>query len=46
MGVVSDWKKQTSFSEPDNWVFASPQTDGAQPYSPGTLLSRSSAVCE
>lgn len=38
--ALTEWKKQTSFGQPENWVFASPQTDGAQPYWPGTLLSR------
>jgi integrase len=38
--ALLDWKKQTCFSDPASWVFASPQTDGAQPYWPGTLLQR------
>jgi integrase len=42
--VVSDslrgWRMQTSFSQPANWVFASPQTGGTQPYWPNTFLKR------
>lgn len=34
------WREQTSFSQPENWVFASPQADGRQPYWPGILLRR------
>ena len=38
--ALSEWRKRTSFSQPENWVFASPHMNGAQPYWPGTLLSR------
>lgn len=38
--ALREWQKQTSFSQPENWVFASPQTGGTQPYWPNTLLKR------
>jgi integrase len=38
--ALSEWKKQTSFSQTEDWVFASPQANGDQPYWPGTLLQR------
>jgi integrase len=37
--ALKSWREQTSFSAPDQWVFASPQTGGKQPYWPGMLLS-------
>lgn len=38
--ALTEWQKQTSFSQPEHWVFASPQSFGEQPYWPGTLLQR------
>ena len=40
MEALGAWMKQTSFSQTQDWVFASPQTDGAHPYWPNTLLKR------
>jgi integrase len=34
------WKDQARFTGPTDWVFASAQREGKQPYWPGTLLSR------
>jgi integrase len=34
------WKEQTDYSEPDNWVFASPASRGQQPYWANTMLTR------
>jgi integrase len=39
-GLLADWKAQTKYSGPDDWVFASPESDGAKPYWPDTLLTR------
>lgn len=38
--AIGEWQKETSFRQPTDWVFASPQSDGKQPYWPGTLLKR------
>ena len=38
--ALGAWMKQTSFSQTQDWVFASPQNKGAQPYWPNTLLKR------
>lgn len=34
------WKEQTSFSRPEDWVFASPNTLGRKPYWPDAVLKR------
>lgn len=34
------WKEQTSFSRPQDWVFASPATLGQRPYWPDAVLKR------
>ena len=38
--ALTEWMKQTSFNQTQDWVFASPQNNGAQPYWPNTLLKR------
>jgi integrase len=37
---LSNWRKQTSFSGPFDWVFASPQALGMKPYWPDAVLKR------
>jgi integrase len=37
---LSNWRKQTSFSGPCDWVFASPQALGMKPYWPDAVLKR------
>jgi integrase len=39
-GLLDSWKAQTKSSGPDDWVFASPDADGAKPYWPDSLLKR------
>ena len=39
-GLLADWKSQTSYSGPDDWVFASPDSGGLKPYWPDSLLTR------
>ena len=34
------WKQHSSYSQPYDWVFASPRTNGKNPYWPDILLSR------
>ena len=34
------WKQRSSYSQPDDWVFASPRTKGKNPYWPDIILSR------
>lgn len=34
------WQEQTEYSKPEDWVFASPRTNGGKPYWPETLLRR------
>jgi integrase len=34
------WKQDSSYSQPHDWVFASPRTKGKNPYWPDILLSR------
>jgi integrase len=34
------WKLDSPYSQPHDWVFASPRTKGRNPYWPGILLSR------
>src|SRR5438874_1743196 len=31
------WKSETFYNQPHDWVFASPHTNGKQPYWPGSL---------
>jgi integrase len=38
--VLHSWKRQTSYSKPGDWVFASPYDLGAKPYWPDMLLRR------
>lgn len=38
--VLNQWKKQTLFSQPGDWVFASPFNAGRTPYWPGMVLER------
>ena len=33
------WKQDTRYGQPDDWVFASPRTQGRHPYWPDSLLS-------
>lgn len=41
VSVLSKWKKDAFWNQPEHWVFASPHTAGKNPYWPGTLLQRS-----
>ena len=34
------WKRDRSYSQSDDWVFASPRTKGKNPYWPDVILSR------
>ena len=34
------WKEQSDYSKPDDWVFASPHSNGKMPYWPAILLRR------
>jgi len=34
------WKQHSSYSQPYDWVFASPRTNGKNPYWPDIFLSR------
>jgi integrase len=34
------WKQNSPYGQPNDWVFASPHTQGRNPYWPGILLSR------
>ena len=34
------WKQNSPYRQPNDWVFASPHTQGRNPYWPGILLSR------
>ena len=36
--VLLNWKLQSPYPEPGNWVFASPHKKGKQPYWPGALF--------
>jgi integrase len=38
--ALANWKKQTSYSSPVDWVFASPQALGQKPYWPDAVLKR------
>jgi integrase len=38
--ALIEWQKKTSFCQPGDWLFASPQSLGKQPYWPGMLLRR------
>lgn len=38
--ALENWKKQTSFPEPEHWVFASPLSVGKRPYWPDAVLKR------
>ena len=38
--VLLGWRAHTAFNQPDDWLFASPQMLGKQPYWPETLLRR------
>lgn len=38
--ALTKWQEITNYGEPKDWVFASPQADGKQPYWPGILLRR------
>jgi integrase len=37
---LENWKKQTSFASPRDWVFASPLALGEKPYWPDAVLKR------
>lgn len=39
-GVLESWRRQTAYSKPKDWVFASPYDLGAKPYWPDMLLKR------
>jgi integrase len=34
------WKQHSSYNQPYDWVFASPRTNGKNPYWPDVILSR------
>jgi len=34
------WRRESSFTAPDDWIFASPTMNGRQPYWPDSLLKR------
>jgi integrase len=38
LDALQDWSKQSLYRGPDDWVFASPEMDGKQPYWPETPL--------
>jgi integrase len=38
--LLDDWKSRTDYSNPDDWVFASPEMGGKQPYWPENILRR------
>jgi integrase len=38
LDALQEWRRQTLYRQNDDWVFASPDTDGKQPYWPETLL--------
>ncbi|HWB32946.1 MAG TPA: site-specific integrase [Acidobacteriaceae bacterium] len=38
--ALKTWKQQTKYSEPTNWVFASPFDFGRNPYWPSTVLQK------
>jgi integrase len=38
-GLLDSWKTQTSYSGPDDWVFASPECAGLKPYWPDSILT-------
>lgn len=38
--ALTGWRKQTSYANPSDWVFASPQSFGKLPYWPDMLLRR------
>ena len=37
--ALLEWKKNTPYSEPEDWVFASPWTKGKRPYWPEGILA-------
>jgi integrase len=38
--ALANWRKQSSYSKPGDWVFASPQALGRKPYWPDAVLKR------
>jgi len=38
-GLLDDWKAQSKYSGPDDWVFASPECDGLKPYWADSVLT-------
>ncbi len=38
--LLRDWKSRTLYKNPDNWVFASPEMGGKQPFWPENILRR------
>lgn len=38
MELLVAWRAQTVYRDPDDWVFASPYTNGKRPYWPGQLM--------
>lgn len=38
--ALRERKRQTSFNQPENWVFTSSRSEGTRPYWPNTLLKR------
>ena len=38
--ALKNWKEQTSYSRPEDWVFASPLAVGKRPYWPDAVLKR------
>jgi integrase len=40
MAVLDNWRQNSSYSDPGDWVFASPQALGIKPYWPDAALKR------
>lgn len=38
LDALRDWSRQAPYRQPSDWVFASPDMDGEQPYWPETML--------
>lgn len=38
--LMKDWKDRTSYNEPEDWVFASPETKGKRPFWPENIMRR------
>jgi integrase len=40
MTLLREWRKETPYNRPEDWVFASPYTKGKRPYWPDALMKR------